>query len=71
VSIKLRFDPHPEFPGSRVWTEDAALAPVAGMLSSDLQSPASARRWAKKVNMRGNIGGAGGGAHAVAVAVHL
>ena len=49
MSIKLRFDPHPEYPSTVVWTEDPALAPVAGMLFSDLPIPTYARQWAQKL----------------------
>lgn len=47
MTIKLRFDRHPRFVARRVWTEDAALDPVAGLLDSDLQSPDDARSFAQ------------------------
>lgn len=49
MTIKLRFDANPEWAGSRVWTEEPSLAPVAGLLDFDLQTAASARRWLQKL----------------------
>ena len=49
MTIKLRFDRHPEFPGSEVWTEDQSLAPVAGFLDSELRSVGDAREFAQRL----------------------
>ena len=49
MTIKLRFDRHLEFPGSRVWTEDRSLAPVAEFLDSDLQTVSDAREFAQRL----------------------
>lgn len=43
--IKLRFDSDPQYPASRVWIEDRAFNQVAGLLQSDLQTPAMARHF--------------------------
>jgi hypothetical protein len=49
MTIKLRFDKHPVFASTRVWTDDPSLAWVAGMLDSDLQTPEIARESAQQL----------------------
>jgi hypothetical protein len=49
MSIKLRYDQHPVHEGARVWTEDRSLAPIGGLLGSDIQSHEDARDRAAKM----------------------
>ena len=55
MSIKLRFDRHPNYPTTPVWTEDPFFAAIGGMLFSDLPSVGSARQWAER--LRGVVAG--------------
>ena len=49
MTIKLRFDNHPDYPHTPVWTEDPALAPVGEMLFSDFQTADAARRFVQQL----------------------